>query len=161
MPHRDEVFLQGVTPLSRHVVVQERKEGLVRFRVLSLADGASHDLDFGEPAFTAFPESNAEVESGVFRYGYSSLTTPDSVYDYDLASRRTTLLKRNEVKGYDPADYVTDRLWAPARDGRRVPVSIAYRKGTPRATSWARATRGPTGSSRWAEAPGASSWARS
>ncbi len=132
VPHRDDVFLQGVTAFTRHLVVQERKEGLVRFRVLSLADGAWHDLDFAEPAFAAFPESNAEVESGVFRYGYSSLTTPDSVYDYDLAARRKTLLKRDEVKGYDPAGYVTDRLWAPARDGRRVPVSIAYRRGTPR-----------------------------
>jgi oligopeptidase B len=91
---------------------------------------AEHYLDFGEPAYFASIGQNPEFDTPVLRFGYSSLTTPPSTYDYDMAARTKTLLKREEVLGgFDPANYVTERLSATARDGTRVPVSLVYRKG--------------------------------
>jgi oligopeptidase B len=93
-------------------------------------DGSpEHYLGFGEPAYLAYLTGNLEMETSALRYGYTSLTTPTSTYDYDMRSRERTLLKRQEVVGdFDPGDYATERLWAEARDGRRVPISLVYRK---------------------------------
>ncbi|HEY7472325.1 MAG TPA: S9 family peptidase [Gemmatimonadota bacterium] len=130
IPHRDDVLIEGFEVFRDYLVVRERDGGLVRFRVRPWADpGAEHYLDFGEPAYLAYVENNPEIDSGVLRYGYTSLTTPNSVYDYDMATREKTLLKRDEVLGgFDAANYVTERIQATARDGEKVPISIVYRK---------------------------------
>lgn len=131
--HRDDVLLQGFEIFRDYLVVSERKNGLVQLRVRPWNGQTEHYLDFGEPAYYAYVSTNPEFETGVLRFGYTSLTTPTSIYDYDMTSRGKTLLKRDEVLGgFDPADYVTERLYAPARDGVRVPVSIVYRRGTAR-----------------------------
>jgi len=129
--HRDDVLLLGFDVFRDHMVVVERKDGLLQIRIRPWSGGDEHYLDFGEPAYAAYPTGNPEIDTEVLRYRYSSLTTPSSVYDYNMRTREKTLLKQDEVLGgYDPADYVSERLYAPARDGVRVPVSIVYRKGT-------------------------------
>ncbi len=131
--HREDVLLLGFDVFKAFMVVVERKEGLLQIRIRPWSGGDEHYLDFGEPAYSAYPTSNPEIDTEVLRYRYSSLTTPGSVYDYNMKTREKTLLKQDEVLGgFDPADYVSERLYAPARDGVRVPVSIVYRKGTER-----------------------------
>ena len=130
IPHRDDVYLQSFEVFDDHLVVVERSNGLRQMRIRPWSGEGEHYLDFGEPTYTAWVDDNHDMGSGVLRYGYTSLTTPVSIYDYDMSSREKTLLKRDEVVGdFDPANYVTERLMAPARDGVEVPVSIVYRKG--------------------------------
>lgn len=130
LPHRTDVLFEGVDEFSDFLVVAERKDGLARMRVLMLKDGSEHYLDFGEPAYMARLGGNPEYNSSTFRYVYTSLTTPSSVYDYDPVTKVKTLKKQQEVKGgYDPKAYVTERVFAHAKDGTRIPVSIVYKKG--------------------------------
>jgi oligopeptidase B len=130
IPHREDVLVQAFELFRDYLVVTEREGGLVRLRVRPWAEpGAEHYLDFGEPAYLAYVENNREIDSGVLRYGYTSLTTPNSVYDYDMATREKTLLKRDEVLGgFDSRNYETERIQAPARDGERIPISLVYRR---------------------------------
>ena len=135
IPHRADVFLQRFEIFKDHLVVSERKDGLVQLRVRPWTGGGGdeHYLDFGEPAYLAYISANREFDTRVLRFGYTSLTTPTSIYDYDMATRQKTLLKRDEVLGgFDPAAYVTERLYATARDGARIPISLVYKKGTER-----------------------------
>jgi oligopeptidase B len=131
--HRADVLLEGVMPFRDHLVVLERRDGLRQVRIRPWNDEAEHYLDFGEPAYMAYPSNNPDPNTTVLRYGFSSLKTPSSVFDYDMVTREKTLLKQEEVLGgYDSDEYVTERLSAPARDGQRIPVSLVYRKGTER-----------------------------
>jgi len=130
IPHRDDVLLETFQVFKDFLVAVERKDGLIQMRVRPWSGAPEHYLDFGEPAYTAGLGDNFLLDTRVLRYVYSSLTTPQSVYDYDMETRQKTLLKRVEVLGgFDPANYVTERLYATAEDGVRVPVSLAYRKG--------------------------------
>lgn len=130
IPHRLDVLLEGIDVFSDYLVVTERKEGLLQLRVRELKNGKEHYLDFGEPAYTAYVGNNPEFKTTQLRYGYTSLTTPSSTFDYDLESRQKTLKKQQEVVGgYNAQDYVTERVFVDARDGARVPVSIVYKKG--------------------------------
>jgi oligopeptidase B len=129
--HREDVLLLGFDVFKDFMVVVERKEGLLQIRIRPWSGEDEHYLDFGEPAYSARPTSNPEIDTDVLRYRYASMTTPSSVYDYNMETREKTLLKQDEVLGgYDPANYVSERLYATARDGVRVPVSLVYRKGT-------------------------------
>ncbi|HEY6091422.1 MAG TPA: S9 family peptidase [Gemmatimonadales bacterium] len=133
IPHRPDVLIEDMEMFRNYMVLTERKDGLVHLRVRPWTGGAEHYLDFGEPAYLAYTSTNREFDSDVLRYGYTSLTTPTSIYDYDMGTRQKTLLKRDEILGgFDPASYVTERLYTTARDGARVPVSLVYRKGTAR-----------------------------
>lgn len=130
IPHRDDVFLAAFTLFSKYMVISERKAGLVQMRIMPF-EGEEHYIDFGEPAYTAFPGANFDFDTDMLRYGYSSLTTPRSTFDYNMATREKTLLKEQEVVGdFDKNNYETERLMVPARDGKEIPVSIVYRKGT-------------------------------
>jgi len=131
IPHRDNVLLEYVEIFRDHLVIAERKDGLVQLRIRPWSGEDEHYLDFGDPAYLAYVSTNPEIDTNILRYGYTSLTTPNSVYDYNMETREKELLKQEEVLGgFDPADYVSERLYAPARDGVRVPVSIVYRRGT-------------------------------
>jgi oligopeptidase B len=133
VPHRDHVFLEGFNLFKDHTVLTERRDGLIQLRVVPAAGGAGRSIDFGEPAYSARVDKNPEFDTRLLRYEYSSLTTPESIYDYDVATGEKTLMKRDEVGGgYDPAEYTTERLYARARDGMAVPVSLVYRKGLKR-----------------------------
>ena len=131
VPHRADVFVEGVDAFKQFVVVSERSGGLRRLRVFDLAGGTNHHVTFPEAAYGVFPNANAEFETRTYRFSYSSLLTPSSVYDYDMATRQRVLKKRQEIpSGYDAARYEVKRLMAPARDGVKVPVSVLLRKGT-------------------------------
>jgi oligopeptidase B len=131
LAHRDSVFVEAVDVFKRFVVVSERSGGLRRLRVTDLRSNRSHYVTFPEPAYGVFPAANPEFDTRLFRFTYSSLVTPASVYDYDLATRRRTLKKRQELpSGFTPANYEVRRFFAPARDGEPVPVSILMKRGT-------------------------------
>ena len=130
IPHRTDVLLQGVEEFKDFIVLSERKDGLVKLRVRNLSNGNEHYVDFGEPAYAANFGANPEYNTTNLRYGYTSLTTPQSVYDYNLVTKEKQLKKQQEViGGYDPKEYVTERTYATARDGVKIPISIVYKKG--------------------------------
>ena len=129
-PHRDDVLLEGFELFDRFLVLAERRGGLNQLRIEEVGGGGmeGHDLDFGEPTYSAGLGVNPDPSSGTLRYVYQSLTTPRSVFDYDPAAREKTLRKQDQVLGgFDSADYRTERLWAVAADGTEVPVSVVYR----------------------------------
>ena len=133
IPHRAAVLIEDFEFFRDYLVLTERKDGLVQLRVRPWTGQNEYYLDFGEPAYLAYVSTNLEFDTPVLRYGYTSLTTPSSTYDYDMKTRQKTLLKRDQILGgFDPANYVTERFWTTARDGARVPVSLVYRKGTAR-----------------------------
>jgi oligopeptidase B len=129
VPPRRDVMLEGLEVFRDHYVLLERAQGLPRMRVTNLRSGATHDIEFPEPAYSAFPGPNAEFDTQVFRYTYQSLVTPNSVFDYDMETKKSTLLKEQPVLGgYDRSQYHSERLVLAAPDGVKVPVSIVYRK---------------------------------
>ena len=129
--HRNDVFLEGVDIFKNYLVVEERKEGLLNMRFINRNTNEEHYLNFGEPTYTAYTSYNPEYNTNVIRYRYSSLTTPMSTYDYDMNSRTKTLLKEQQVMGgaFDKNNYVSERVYATASDGVKVPISLVYRKG--------------------------------
>jgi oligopeptidase B len=129
LPHRADVLLDRVELFRDYLVASEKSAALEHFRVLNFATNDWHEVGFPESVYAAFGTSTPEYTAHSFRFAYQSMITPNSIYDYDMATRRQTLLKRQEVPGYDPAGYVTERQWAVARDGVKVPLSIVYRKG--------------------------------
>lgn len=131
--HRPDVLIEDFDIFRDYLVVTERKDGLVQLRIRPWSGAVEHYLDFGEQAYLAYVSTNRVFDTPILRYGYTSLTTPTSTYDYDMRTRQKTLLKRDEILGgFDPANYVTERLYTTARDGARVPVSLVYRKGLAR-----------------------------
>ena len=128
--HRPDVLLEDVEVFKDFVVLQEKQAGLNRLRVHGFSDGRWKEVAFPEPVYTAFAAGTPEFDSKRLRYSYQSLTTPSSVYDYDMETGTSVLLKREEVLGgFDPGRYASERLWATARDGVKVPISIVYPKG--------------------------------
>lgn len=133
LPHRPAVYVEGVMPFREHVVVMERREGLRRLSIHDVATRMAHEVEFPEAAYGVFPSANPEFDTRTVRFTYSSLVTPNSVYDYAMDTRTRELKKRDEVLGgYDPTRYVVERTYATARDGTQVPVSLVYRKGLAR-----------------------------
>jgi len=128
--HRDNALIEGVEVFQNYLVVTIVEDGLIQMEVMDRQTGEMRRIEFDEEVYTAYADGNVEFESGLFRYTYESMTTPESSYDYDLATQAHTLIKEREVVGsFDRNDYVTERLFATARDGTKVPVSIVYRKG--------------------------------
>jgi oligopeptidase B len=129
LPNRADVLLSGVEVFKDHLVASESFAALQHFHVLDFGTGLWHDVAFPESAYAAFAASTPEYSSPTFRFSYQSMVTPVGIYDYDMATRKRTLRKQVEVPGYDPSQYVTERQWAVARDGVKVPLSIVYKKG--------------------------------
>ncbi|MDW7695695.1 S9 family peptidase [Flammeovirgaceae bacterium SG7u.111] len=128
--HRPEVLLEGIELFKDFMVLDERKDGLTMLRIMNQKDGTEHYLDFGEQAYLAYTSTNPEFDTKVLRYGYQSMTTPNSTFDYDMETKEKTLLKQQEVLGgFKSEDYATERIWATARDGEKVPISLVYKKG--------------------------------
>lgn len=130
--HRADVQVEGFDAFATHAVVTEKAEALTRFRVLDFATGAWRELTFPEPVYAAFPGGTPEFTSKTFRIGYQSMVTPSCVYDVALATGERTLRKQTVVKGYDAGKYRSERLWAKARDGVMVPISLVAKDGHPR-----------------------------
>ncbi|WP_222933139.1 S9 family peptidase [Fulvivirga aurantia] len=134
IPHRKEVFLEGVEVFKKHMVIEEREKGNTNLRVINQETKEEHYLDFGEEAYTAYTSVNLDFDSELLRFGYTSMTTPSSVYDYNMRTREKTLLKQQEVVGgYNPDEYETKRLYAPSRDGVQIPISLVYKKSLKKA----------------------------
>jgi oligopeptidase B len=130
IPHRADVLLEGFELFDSYLVAEERIKGLTQLRIMDVVDQKEHYLDFGEETYTASISVNREFSTNLLRFSFSSLTTPGSTFDYNMATREKTLLKQQEVLGgFDPANYESKRLYAKARDGVQVPVSLVYRKG--------------------------------
>jgi len=129
IPGSDAVYLRGVSSFRDHLVISERVNGLDQVRLRSY-DGQEERVPFKEASYTVGLGSNPEYDPDAYRLAYASMVTPPTVYDYHPAEDRLETLKVQEIpSGYDPSQYVTERLMIPARDGKQVPVSIVYRKG--------------------------------
>lgn len=130
IPHRTDVLVEGVYAFQDFYVVAERTNGLAQLRVHNDKTNEDHHLAFDEPAYTASVGRNAEFNTHVLRINYTSLTTPPSEFDYDMITKAKKLLKEQEVVGgYDKSNYITERLFATASDGVKIPISIVYKKG--------------------------------
>jgi oligopeptidase B len=134
IPHRAEVMLEDLDLFASFYVACERSNGLPQLRVVRFAgdgleSGTAVDIGFPEPVYSAHPHANREFVTGKFRYSYQSLVTPGSVYEYDVKTGASTLLKQQEVPGgFDRELYGSERLFATADDGVKIPVSLVYRK---------------------------------
>lgn len=130
IPHRADVLVQSVEAFNQFIVVTERKNGLIQLSIKPHNADEAHYINFGEPAYTAGLGANPEFNTNTIRYVYTSLTTPNSVYDYDVKSKSKTLKKQQEViGGYNPKDYTTERIYATANDGTKIPISLVYKNG--------------------------------
>ncbi len=129
IPHRTDALLEQVIAFANHLAIGERVNGLRQIAIRDLRDGKTHTIDAPEPAFVLFPDVNPEFQTTKLRFSYSSLVTPRSVYEYDMEARTRQLLKRDPVLGgFDPALYASERVFATASDGTRIPVALVYKK---------------------------------
>lgn len=130
IPHRDDVLLESFELFRDYLVLEERKHGLTNLRVIPWSGEGEHYLDFGEPTYLAGIGENPDFDTPLLRFGYTSMTTPNSVFDYNMETREKVLLKQEEVLGgFDREKYCTERVWATATDGAQVPISLVYQKG--------------------------------
>ena len=130
IPGRDDAYLQGVEVFRQFMVVTERRNGLRHLRVIPWNGGQEYEVEFDDPTYVTWVDENHEFNPRVLRYGYSSLNTPETIYELDLATRERTLLKQENIRGgFDSANYTVERQMAPARDGVEVPVSLVYQSG--------------------------------
>jgi oligopeptidase B len=131
-PHKPGRLILNITAYSSHLVRLERENGLPRIVIRRFADGAEHEIAFAEEAYSLSMADGYEFDTDTLRFHYSSMTTPDQAYDYNMETRERVLRKTQEVpSGHNAADYVTRRLYAPAGDGETVPVTLLYRASTP------------------------------
>jgi oligopeptidase B len=128
--HRPETLIEDVQAFKNYLVVEERTKGLNQIRVINLTNKEEHYIKFKEQAYMAYTTGNLDYDTNTLRFGYQSMTTPASTFDYNMDTRERELKKQLEVLGdFDPANYVTERIFAPARDGINVPMTLVYRKG--------------------------------
>ncbi len=129
VPGSKEVYLSDFEVFDDFIVLEEREDGLNRIRVRGMQGDKTHTVNFGEAAYSAWTDTNLQFDTEWLRYGFSSLKTPDSLYEYNLRTRERRLLKRQPVLGgYDPEKYTTERHFVTAGDGAKVPLSIVYRR---------------------------------
>jgi len=132
IPHRKDVLLRSIDVFKNYLVVNERNEGLRKTRVINWQDNSEYYITFNDPSYSLYSSSNLEFDTDLFRFVYTSLTTPRSVYDFNMVSKERTLLKQKQVLGgdFDSDNYVSERIFANSRDGKtQIPISLVYRKG--------------------------------
>jgi oligopeptidase B len=130
IPHRADAMLEDIDAFADFYVVSERENGLQKLRITDAKSGKAHFLPFPEPVYSASVNVNREYKTKLLRYAYQSFTTPPSIFDYDVTTNQSALLKQQEVLGgYDPKQYQSERVYAIAPDGVKVPVSLVYKKG--------------------------------
>ncbi len=132
LPHRDDVLIEDIELFDQYWVVNERENGLSRLRIMSWDNSADYYLPIEEETYSLFISFNPDFKSTQLRYVFNSLTTPTSVIEFDMASQEGTILKTQEVLGgdFDPSHYISKRLWADARDGSKIPISLIHHKDT-------------------------------
>ena len=131
LPHRPTVLLEDIEVFKSHLIIEERENGLNRFRIMSWDGREDYYIPFESETYTANIGSNPDIEDDWLRYSYNSLTTPSSVIDYNLLTKETVVKKEQEVLGgvFDKNNYASERIWAKAKDGEKIPISIVYKKG--------------------------------
>lgn len=131
IPHRDDVLLEDVDIFKDYLVISERNNGLTKIRIKKWNGNEDYYLPFDNETYTAYTTQNPEFDTKILRYGYNSLNTPASVIDFNMETKEKTVLKETEVLGgkFDKNNYETERLWATAVDGTKIPMSVIYRKG--------------------------------
>ena len=129
--HRDDVLLEGDDIFNNFLVLSERKNGLSQIRIIRWDNNEEYYIDFNDPAYLAYTSANPEFDTDILRFGYTSLTTPNSTYDFNMNTKEKVLLKQQEVvdANFSPDNYQSERLYITARDGVKVPVSLVYKKG--------------------------------
>ena len=128
--HNEETLLEGIDIFKDYLVITERNNGLRRINIKPWDNSESHYIDFDEEVYSLYSSTNSQMNTEKFRYSYSSMTTPNSVVEYDMVKRDTVILKETEVLGgkFDKKNYHTMRVWAPTSDGEKVPISLVYKK---------------------------------
>jgi oligopeptidase B len=128
--HRDEVLLEEIDIFKDFLVVSERNNGLNKIRIMSWNGKEDYYLPFDNETYTAYTSTNVDFNTHILRYGYNSLTTPSSVIDFDMVSKTKTIKKEQQVLGgkFDKENYVSERIWATAEDGTKIPISLVYHK---------------------------------
>ncbi|OXA76044.1 oligopeptidase B [Flavobacterium aquidurense] len=131
IPHRDDVLLEDIEIFKNYLVVEERSNGLNHIRIMPWNGEPDYYLPFGSETYNAYTTTNIDFDTDVLRYSYQSLATPSSVIDFNMKTKAKEILKEQQVLGgkFDKENYVEERVWATARDGVKVPISIIYRKG--------------------------------
>ncbi len=130
IPHRDEIYLLGVSAFIDHLIIYEQEEGIPKLRVRKFSTDEEHYISFPEPIYTVGDAGNLEFNTNIFRFSYTSLITPASVFDYNLDTKERELKKETPILGgYDRTQYISERLYAIAPDGTSVPISLVYKKG--------------------------------
>jgi oligopeptidase B len=132
IPHRNDVFLENIELFRNFLVVEERKDGLTHLRVMPWEEAKEdYYIAFNDPTYMSYIGQNPEFNTDILRFGYSSLTTPHSIYDYNMVNKEKDLKKQTKVldDNFSPENYKSERLYAVARDGAKVPISIVYKKG--------------------------------
>jgi oligopeptidase B len=130
IPHSDSVRLEDIEAFENHLVVYERENGLKKMRIMNMKNSESHYVDFPEPVYTFEEGENPNYKTNILRFSYTSLVTPNSVFDYNMDSKKRELKKQQEIpSGYDPSLYQSERIFAKTTDGILVPISIVYKKG--------------------------------
>lgn len=130
IPHRKDVLMEGISEFKNYLVFSERQNGLSQLVIFDRKTNKKEFLKFDEPAYTVYPSGNPEYNTDNFRFGYTSMITPSSQFEQDLKTGKRTLLKQQEILGgYNKDNYVTERLFATAKDGTKIPISIVYKKG--------------------------------
>lgn len=127
--HRNDVFIEDVELFNDFLVLGERKNGLTHLRIKPWQGEGEHYIEFNDPTYIAYGSINRDADTEWFRYGYSSMTTPSTVFEYNMRSREQKVLKQQEVVGgHMPEDYISERLFATAQDGTKIPISLVYHK---------------------------------
>jgi len=132
IPHNPDVKIDELDLFAGHAAISERQNGLEHIRIINLANNQSHTIELPDPDYELGVDINPEFDTATLRFHYQSLVTPNAVFDYDLNSRRRTLVKQTEVPGYNSADYMAERIFATASDGTKIPCSVVYKKGMQR-----------------------------
>jgi oligopeptidase B len=128
--HDSKVLIEGIAEFKDFIVIQQRQNGLTELKVKSLSNNEEYLVPFEEETYDAGLSQNRDYNSTLLRYRYTSMVTPNSTFDYDMIRKKKTLLKEQEVLGgYDKSQYQSERLYATAKDGTKIPISIVYKKG--------------------------------
>ena len=131
MAHRDDVLIESIEIFNNFLVIDERKGGLTQFRVIDQINKSEHVIDMGEESYMAYMSTNVDFDTTLFRFGFTSLKTPSTIFDYNLESKKKDVKKVQAViGGHNPEEYTTKRVEAKAEDGTMIPMSIVYKKGT-------------------------------
>jgi len=134
IPHRNNVLLEGIDIFKNYLVISERKNGLNQIKIRRWDNADSYYLPFESETYTAYTTTNLDFDTDTLRYGYQSMTTPSSIMDFNMLTKEKTQKKEQEVLGgkFKKENYVSERLWATATDGTKIPISLVRHKDTPK-----------------------------